>query len=126
MFEAGDVVRFFSPTAGKEKFHLCLGRIENGIVFCFLYLNSGKGYRGDCVLEDGQIPGLPKSPTGETIVSFSAIVRMREDRLAIFGAAKTGKISAATAGDLAAFAKTVRSLNESDKRFVHSALEALF
>lgn len=126
MFEAGDVVRFHSPTAGKEKFHLCLGTIGGDPVFAFLHLNSGSGYRGDCALDDGQVPGLPRSPTGQTVVSFSVVVRMGEDRLKKFGATKTGAIDAHLAGELAAFAKTTSVLSRPDKALVVSALEALF
>ena len=126
MFEAGDVVRFLSTTAGKEKFHLCLGRTEHEAIFAFLFLNSGSGYKGDCVLEDGQIPGLPKSPTGQSVVSFSMIVRVREEKLPVFGATKTGEIDAHLAGELAAFAKEVRSITRQEQAFVVSALEGLF
>ncbi|TYB83925.1 hypothetical protein [Oceaniovalibus sp. ACAM 378] len=126
MFKTGDVVRFFSPTAGKEKFHLCLGHGDSGPLFAFLYLNSGSGYRGDCVLEDGQIPGLPKSPTGESVVSFSLIIRMGEDRLKKFGAEKTGEVDAHLAGELAAFAESTAVLTRAEKAFVVGALRSLF
>lgn len=126
MFEVGDVVRFHSQIAGKEKFHICLGRTANETIFAFLFLNSKYGYEGDCVLEDGQVPGLPRSTTGQSVVSFSLLVRMREDRLQKFGAAKTGKIDAHLAGELAAFCKTVRSLTREDKAFATAALESLF
>ena len=79
MYEAGGVIRFHSTIAGKEKFHLCLGRTENETIFAFLFLNSGSGFKGDCVLDDGQIPGLPKSPTGKSVVAFSLLVRVRDD-----------------------------------------------
>lgn len=126
MFDAGDVVRFHSPQAGKEKFHLCLGRTENSAVFAFLFLNSRSGFRGDCILEDGRIAGLPKSATGETVVSFSQVVRMRMDKLQLFGAVKTGAIDSNLAGELAAFAKGVKSLNKNEKILVISSLESLF
>lgn len=126
MYEAGDVVRFHSPVAGKEKFHLCLGRTEHETIFAFLFLNSGTGYKGDCALDDGQIPGLPKSPTGKSVVSFSMLVRVKEEKLALFGAKKTGEIDAHLAGELAAFAKSVGSLNRQERAFVVSALESLF
>lgn len=126
MYEAGDVVRFHSAVAGKEKYHLCLGRTEHETVFAFLFLNSGSGYKGDCVLDDGEIPGLPRSPTGKSVVSFSMLVRIREDKFPIFGATKTGAIDAHLAGELAAFAKEVRSLTRREQRFVVSALESLF
>lgn len=126
MYDVGDVVRFHSTIAGKEKFHLCLGRTEHGPVFAFLFLNSGSGYKGDCILDDGQIPGVPKSPTGKSVVSFSLLVRVREEKLPAFGATKTGKIDANLAGELAAFAKGVKSLTRQEQVFVVSALESLF
>lgn len=125
MFEVGDVVRFFSPTASKEKFHLCLGQSEQGPVFVFLHLNSRSGFKGDCILDDGAIPGLPKSPTGETVVSFSNLVRMNEERLLKFGATKTGRIESEVAGELVPFAKTVASLNRNEQSLVIAALERL-
>ena len=126
MYEVGDVIRFHSTIAGKEKFHLCLGRTEHETIFAFLFLNSGSGYKGDCVLDDGQIPGLPKSPTGKSVVSFSLLVRVRDDKLPALGATKTGAIDAHLAGELAAFAKGVRSLTRQEQAFVISALESLF
>ncbi len=126
MFKVGDVVRFYSPTASKEKFHLCLGHGESGPLFAFLHLNSGSGYRGDCVLEDGQILGLPKSPTDKTVVSFSVIVKMGEQRLQKFAAVKTGAIDANVAGELAAFAKNVPTLTRDERAFVVAAFESLF
>lgn len=126
MYEAGDVVRFRSTIASKEKFHLCLGRTENQTIFVFLFLNSGSGFKSDCVLDDGQIPGLPKSPTGKSVVSFSLLVRVKEDKLPNFGATKTGAIDPNLAGELAAFAKEVRSLTQQEKAFVISALESIF
>ena len=126
MYEAGDVIRFHSTIAGKEKFHLCLGRTEHETIFAFLFLNSGSGFKGDCVLDDGQIPGLPKSPTGKSVVSFSLLVRVRDDKLPALGATKTGAIDAHLAGELASFAKAVGSLTRQEKAFVVSALESLF
>lgn len=126
MFKVGDVVRFHSPTAGKEKFHICLGYIEGSPVFAFLHLNSSSGYRGDCILDDGRVPGLPVSATGQTIVSFSSIVRIREDRLATFRAVKTASIDSLLAGELAAFAKDIRVLTAVERKLVVTALESLF
>lgn len=126
MYEVGDIIRFHSTIAGKEKFHICLGRTEHEAIFVFLFLNSGSGYKGDCVLDDGQIPGLPKSPTGKSVVSFSQLVRVKEDKLTVLGATKTGAIDANLAGELAAFAKGVRSLTRQEQVFVTSALESLF
>ena len=126
MFEVGDIVRFYSPTAGKEKFHLCLGQRGGVPVFAFLHLNSGAGYRGDLPLDDGLAPGLPPSPTGKTVVSFSIVVQISAERLTKFGAQKTGSIDGHLAGDLAGFAKTLTVLSRPDRTFVVAALETLF
>lgn len=126
MFNIGDVVRFFSPIASKEKYHLCLGNAEQFPHFVFLHINSSSGFRGDCILEDGQIPGLPKSPTGKTVVSFSLVVTMGADRLVKFGAKKTGEIDAHLAGELSAFAKITPVLTPAERAFVVSALESFF
>lgn len=127
MFDIGDVVRFHSAIAGKEKFHLCVGRTEQVAVtiLVFLFINS-EAYRGDYVFDDGEIPGLPKSRTGSTVLSFSQLVRVREEKLSLYGAKKTGAIDARLAGDLATFAKTAKALTEQEKAFVVSALESLF
>jgi hypothetical protein len=126
MFEVGDVVRFFSPTAGKEKFHLCIGHHGDAPLLAFLHLNSSAGYAGDCILDDGQIPGLPRSPTGKTVVSFSIVVRMGHERLQKFGAVRTGKIDGHLAGELASFAATVPALTRDERALVIAALNSLF
>ena len=125
MFEIGDVVRSHSPTASKEKYHLCLGDDGNGPRFVFLHLNSKSGFRGDCVLDDGRISGLPKSPTGETIVSFSVLVKIGGERLKLFGAAKTGEIDANLAGELIAFVKDTPVLTYQEREFVRARLDTL-
>jgi hypothetical protein len=126
MFEAGDIVRFFSPTAGKEKFHICLGQRGGVPVLAFLHLNSGTGFRGDYLLDDGQVPGLPNSPTGKTVVSFSIVVQISSERLTKFGAEKTGEIDGHLAGELVGFAKTLTVLSSPDRAFVVAALESIF
>jgi hypothetical protein len=125
MFSPGDVVRFHSPTAGKEKFHLCLCVSDSNGMCSFLHLNSGSGFAGDCILDDGAIPGLPKSPTGNTVVSFSQVVKMLPKKLKLFGAAKTGDISLEVAGELLAFARDCRALTDIDKPTVVNAFEKM-
>ena len=78
------------------------------------------------MLDDGQVPGLPKSPTGKSVVSFSLLVRVKEDKLPIFGATKTGEIDSHLAGELVAFAKETKSLTRKEQAFVIAALESLF
>jgi hypothetical protein len=126
MFDVGDVVHFESPTASKGKYHLCLGEDEHGGPrFAFLFVNSEDGFRGDCVLDDGEIPGLPTSRTQQSVVSFSNISRIGEKRLRLFQAKKVGTISKEVAGVLLAFAKEVKSLNRVERKLVVHAFETL-
>jgi hypothetical protein len=126
MFDVGDVVAFHSPTVGKRKYHICLGQ-EDGITkFAFLFVNSETGFKGDCVLEDGEIPGLPISRTDQSVVSFTNITRMGADRLNLFEAESVGRISGDVAGILATFARETKVLNRREKSFVVSSLETLF
>lgn len=124
MFIPGDVVRFHSPTAGKMKFHLCV-RAADDLPCRFLFINSGSGFKGDVVLEDGTIPGLPPSPTGESVVSFSQVVRMGVDRLRLFRAEKIGEIDAHLAGELLAFASGTKVLAQPDRAVVCDGFQAI-
>ncbi|MEL6647863.1 MAG: hypothetical protein AAFY35_03800 [Pseudomonadota bacterium] len=125
MFEPGDVVRFHSANAGKEKFHLCLGENSGNLIYLFLNINSKTGFAGDCVLEDGRIPGLPKSKTGSSVVSFSMVIRRSSEKLKLLGAVKTGKIDKELVGELLAFANSTRALADIDKPLVVEALDAM-
>ena len=125
MFSAGDIVRFHSTTASKEKFHLCLGEGVEGPKFAFLYLNSGSGFRGDCSFADGIVLGLPTSATGQTIVSFSQIVRIGEVNLKKYGATKTGQIDASIAATLADFARGTLVLTRAEREFVTAVMKTL-
>ncbi len=125
MFSPGDVVEMFSPVAGKKKYHLCLCISEGTGVHNFLFLNSNSGFKGDYILDDGIVPGLPESPTGETIVSFSQVVRMNLNRLTMYKAKRLNCISADLAGELLHFARTTPALSDIDKKLVVRALELL-
>ena len=126
MFEIGDVVHFRSPTVGKPKYHICLGPDEHGGPrLAFLFVNSDGGFRGDCVLDDGDIPGLPVSRTEQSVVSFTNITRLGEKRLEHFDATKVGRISRTVAGTLLAFAKETKVLTRDEKAYVISALAKL-
>lgn len=126
MFDVGDVVRFQSPTAGKEKYHLCLGFADGQQVFVFLFLNSSAAFKGEYILEDGAISGLPKSPTKHTVVSFTNMPRMTEERLKKFGAVKTGQIDGHLAGELVTFARGLTLLTRSERAFVITSLQSLY
>lgn len=125
MFKPGDVVRCYSPTAGKTKFHICLIVSTEGDKFSFLFVNSKTGFKGDCILDDGDIPGLPRSEAGISVVSFSMVPRFTDESLKLFDASKVGAIDARVAGELLGFARETKALADIDKVRVVKALEDL-
>lgn len=125
MFEAGDIVKAFSAQASKIKFHLCVCAVQDGKASVFLFLNSGYRFDGDFVLPDGEIPGLPISPTGNTVVSFSTLVRFGVRQLRLFRAEKTGELPAEIAERLIVHAEKVPTLNRKDRRIVLDGLRSL-
>jgi len=93
MFNVGDIVVMYAPTAGKKKYHLCVCEVnEHGVEF-FLFINSGSGYAADFVVNDGSIDCLPESPTGNTVVSCSVVIRANQKQLAVYRAKKIGTLS---------------------------------
>jgi hypothetical protein len=126
MFEVGDVVHFRSPAVGKFKYHLCLGHDEHGGPrFAFLFINSESDYKGECVLEDGDIPGLPTSRTDQSVVSFTNIPRIGLKALEAYDAEVVGRITGDVAGVLLGYAKTTKALTKPEPNLVVAALNSL-
>lgn len=123
LFAPGDVVRLFSPIAGKAKFHLCICLTADGLQNYFLYVNSEGGYKGDYVMDDGVIPGLPESRTGQTVVSFTQLVRVNAEKLELFQAKKTGEVDHKVFGELIGFAKSTSALSSIDRKLILAALD---
>lgn len=65
MFKPGDIVAFKSPVAGYRKWHLCVNDVG-----WFLHLNSPKDrkYKGDLEIECGELPGVPHTESGKSVV----------------------------------------------------------
>ena len=125
MFEAGDIVKAFSAQASKIKFHLCVCAAQDDKASVFLFLNSEHGFAGDITLLDGDIPGLPVSPTGNNVVSFSMLVRIGDRQLRLFLAEKTGELPTEIAERLIAHAERVPTLNRKDRQIVLDGLRSL-
>jgi hypothetical protein len=64
----GEVYRLRSGIANKPKFHLCVS-----MGGCFLFLNSPKtkSFVGDLEVDGADLPFLPATPSGKSIVSCS-------------------------------------------------------
>lgn len=74
----GEVVLFWSGTAGKEKYHLCISLAGR-----YLYLNSPKArvYEGDLVLPCTDFPFLDPTISGESIVCCSLVLAPSAENL---------------------------------------------
>ena len=123
---AGDIVRFDSAQAGHTKYHICvLACDEEGKSACFLFLNSRAGWKGEFVLNNDDIPCIPPSKTGLSVVSFSTLVRQNAKQLKLYRAEKIGRLSSAIARKLEDFAKTVPTLNAAERKIVLKGLSQI-
>ena len=118
----GDVVRFYSSTAGHLKYYICIKEVIDPNAAVFLFLNSKSGWRGDFVLPLGAIPCIPSSSTVESIVSFSDLVRVNSRQLTLFKASVLGTLPPAAARSLETHAQTVPTLNAQDRKLVLAGL----
>lgn len=122
MFAPGDIVEIYSPVAGYPKYHVCILDCDGAATALFLYINSGTGFAGDLVCDDSEFGCLPKSPTGQSVISCSQLVRMSAHQLSIFKAKKLGKLPPAVARKLEKFVVTAFSLRKSERQLVLNAM----
>ena len=111
--------------AGHLKYHICIVAPTDEAAGCFLYINSKSGYDGDLVLPDGEIPSLPRSKTGETVISCSQLVRVAKRQLRLFECRCCGALPPAVARKLEEFCRTVPTLTPTDRKTVMDAMAAL-
>lgn len=87
IFCVRDVVEFYSKIAGKNKYHLCIKAPDAlDARHAFLFLNSKNKYNDEVTVPSSDIPFLPKSPTGFSVVSLTLVVWVTESDLRIFSA----------------------------------------
>ncbi|MCB1528245.1 MAG: hypothetical protein KDJ45_11140 [Hyphomicrobiaceae bacterium] len=125
MFDVGDIVQIYAPTAGKNKYHLCVCCANVDGVEKFLFINSGSGYKADFVVKDGEIDGLPKSPTGDSIISCSIVVRHNQQQLKLYKAKKLSVIKTTTAKKLILFISESNALPLRQREEIKLSLEKL-
>ena len=118
----GDIVEYKNPQAGKLKYHLCLRPCAPEVSAYFLFINSKSGFAADCVFHDGAFPCIPPSPTGQSVVSFSQLIRASERQLHLFQASIIGQCSPIVAATLATFNTTSNALTRDEKAIVAEAL----
>ena len=125
IFDVGDILHFYSSQAGHPKYHLCVLKIINGNAAVFLYLNSNEGFAADFIVSDTEIPCLPPSKTGKSIISCSQLVRANERQLKLYKAKKIGRLDKKIAMNLLKFVKTIDALSKFDKKIVTNALSKI-
>lgn len=78
MHKPGEVVLFWSNSAGKEKYHLCISLAGR-----YLYLNSPKkkAYEGDLLLPCTDFPFLPVTDTGQSVVCCTLVLAPSADEM---------------------------------------------
>lgn len=119
MFEPGDVVRFTSVEAGKTKYHICV-HLDGW----FLFLNSPKqrAYRGDLVVPCSEIPFIPPTPSGDSIISCSLVMHKTATELRTAKAVRVGSISVALLRKILIFVENSPALSEEEKEKVLEGL----
>lgn len=112
MFQPGDVVHLYSVIAGKPKYHLCVS--INGH---FLFINSPKArqYPGDFIFPCSEMPFIPSTDNGDSIISVTQIVHFSDQELRRMRATRKGSVPIALLRDLLAFIENTTVLSQSDK-----------
>lgn len=119
MFEPGDVVKFYSEAAGYKKYHLCLS-----LDACYFFMNAprAKTFPGDLIISCDDVPFLPKTESGDSIISCSVLLKFTEGELAAYGAKKVGKVGSDVLMRVLEFVENGTVLSEEDKEIVLSGL----
>jgi hypothetical protein len=125
MFDVGDIVEMFAPTASKTKYHLCVCGMDENRVASFFFINSGTGYAADFVLQDGQISGLPKSPTGLSVISCSIVIRQNERQMKLYKARKIGRLSKKLSSKLSQFVNETPALPKKQREHISKLIASI-
>ncbi|MCK4946623.1 MAG: hypothetical protein KAS59_10230 [Alphaproteobacteria bacterium] len=125
LFDIGDILYFYSPHAGYPKYHLCVLKIINDDAAKFLYLNSNNGFAADFIVSDTEIPCLPPSKTGKSIISCSQLILANKRQLKLYKVKKIGRLDKKIAARLLKFVKTTDALSNTDKKIVTNALSKI-
>jgi len=109
--------------AGKPKFHLCLCIGETDGIYKFLMINSAAGYKSDVIFADGEIPGLPKSKGGISVISLSTISRVKAEKMKLWKPTRVDAMPALVINRLISEIPGMDSLTGPEKRQLLEFLE---
>lgn len=90
MYRPGEVVRFNNLSLGKLKYHLC---ISVGGHFLFINSPKPKSYLGDFVVSCQELPFLPATESGKSVISCNLVMRKDDQELRHLKATKMGKVA---------------------------------
>ena len=128
MFAIGDIASIYCPIAGYPKYHLCICVGTNGAASQFIFLNSDPDFDGLFVCPCERVPCVPKSETGVTAFSFTAIPRYNDKQLALYKAKKLGVIDGVLATEINKFVSdrnNLKALNSTEVRVVQAAFKIM-
>lgn len=127
-FGPGDVVSIYAPSAGYPKYHLCVCALVEDGVAQFLYLNSrnnGRAYESDYTLAADQVPCLPISASGLTIVSCSGLPKYNAKQLDLYQAKRLGLFPVDLIPQLLDFVQNCDALTPAERRIVVAGLSSV-
>lgn len=118
MFCTGDIVAFESNDANKRKYHLCIS-----IDGYYIFLNSPKpaSYPGDFIVSCTDLPGVPPTPSGKSIISCTLVMKKSDAELVKCKAKKLGSVKPSLLADLAIFVRTSPVLTEEEREIFFDA-----
>jgi hypothetical protein len=119
MFVPGDIVGFYSPEARKHKYHLCIS-----IDGHYIFLNSPKPkmWPADFYVANGDLPGIPPTATGQSIVCCSTVMQKTNVELRSAGASSKGRCSNDLLRRIVGFVENCVVLSEEEKEAVIGGL----
>lgn len=119
MFRVGEVVGFYSDTAGKRKYHLCVSIDDH-----FIFLNSPKpaSFVGDFEIDCCDITGLTPTPSGKSIASCNTVIKMTTAELLSYNATVVGVVANCILKDLLIFVESLTTIEEETKNAIIDGL----
>lgn len=115
----GEVWKFNSHVASKQKYHLCLS-----IDGYFIFLNSpkSKSYLGDFEIDCAEITGLKPTPEGKSIASCSLVMTFSKSEIAKMNGQRIGSVSNKVLKELLIFVENLTTIEEETRDKIVDAL----
>lgn len=119
MFKTGQVVRFRSDVAQKQKYHLCISMDDH-----FIFLNSPKNKRfiGDFEINSSDIDGLKPTPEGKSIASCSMVMQFTKQQLIDYNATCVGRVNQSVLSELLLFVEGLTTIETETKNKIIDGL----